>query len=75
MGGDGASGFLSDAYLLDTSKKIINQLSSDVGYKISTWSNQCHMTGPNQITALVQDESWEPFLINYTINDPSVTKV
>ena len=31
MGGDGVSGFLSDAYLLDTSKKIVNQLSSDVG--------------------------------------------
>ena len=53
MGGDGANGFLSDAYILDTCKKVVNQLSSDIGYKISTWSNQCHETGTNQITALV----------------------
>lgn len=41
LGGDGESGFKSDAYLLDTQQNSLSRVTSDFGFKLSTWSNQC----------------------------------
>ena len=69
LGGDGESGYKSDAYILNTLTSSIHQVSPDLGLKVCTWSNQCLKTSPDLITALVQDENWTPFVINYSIRE------
>ena len=68
MGGDGANGFQSDAFLIDTRlntfKKVLDG-ETNQAQKICSWSNQCYKTKQNQIYALVQDESWQPKIISY----------
>ena len=40
LGGDGESGYKSDAYILNTLTSSIHQvLSPDCGFKVCTWSN------------------------------------
>lgn len=68
LGGDGDQGLLSDAYILDTKQMNTTQIFQG-GIKLSTWSNQIQRTGTDELTALVQDEDWQPFLINYSISE------
>ena len=39
LGGDGESGFKSDAYILNTETSSIHQVSPDLGFRVCTWSN------------------------------------
>ena len=84
MGGEGDSGHESDCFLLDTAistlskQPILNKGLDQLHF--STWSNQCYRTdgpasGTTTITALVQDEDWQPFLINYSVQDGQLIKV
>ena len=84
MGGEGNSGHESDCFLLDTETSTLSKqsiLSTGLDcLQFSSWSNQCYRTdgpasGTTEITALVQDENWNPFLINYSVQDGLLTKV
>lgn len=79
LGGDGQASFEQDAYIFDTASqrmtKKLNQLSDDGNLKVSAWGNQSKKLKNGQVLALVQDESWEPFLIKYEANQNRVTRI
>ena len=68
MGGEGHDGnYLSDILIFKTNTQTITTKSEDGGFKFSGDENQCALTAPNQVNALVKDENFKPALISYKL--------
>lgn len=46
-----------------------------MGMKLQSWGNQSRKVDSDLVVALVQDEEWEPFLVEFDVKNKAVTKV